>query len=304
MAWHFECLEIEPFLEEATEVAYRRERERISARETAQKRASDALFSSNTCKEGLIWIDTQTAVAEKYFTKEEYFNIWDTQNVNPYEYKLTDFKDTVAFRLFDREQGKLWASPLARETKVNSQYGPRWYRWHHGVDLKLDIGDPVRSVFDGVVRIAKYNRGGYGYYVVVRHENGLETLYAHLSQFTVHVGDELKAGDMVGYGGNTGRSTGPHLHFEVRYRGHAFDPRHMFDFHEEGGRLYFRDFVLTPFHYRELQKETKGQYHRIRNGDSLWVISQRYRTPIQQLCRLNGISRNTVLQVGKVLRVR
>ncbi len=298
--WKFQCDEIEPFMNAAFSGALKNN---VTFEEAPSK--PRAFYSQEeNCAEGLILIDDDTMIAEKYFLHKEYFKIWDTQNVDPYEYKIKDFKDTVLLELFNREKNLAWSQPLARETKVNSKYGARWYRWHHGVDLEIDLGDPIQAVFDGVVRIAKYNRGGYGYYVMIRHDNGLETLYGHLAKYNVKPGDVVKAGDLIGYGGSTGRSTGPHLHFEVRYQGHAFDPRHMFDFDDNGGKLYFREFVLTPFHYKGLINQAKGQYHKVRNGDSLWVISRRYRTPIRQLCRLNGISKSTVLRVGKVLRVQ
>lgn len=298
--WKFKCEEIEPFMKEAFNVSLQSEIKFEDKITQARKVVRDP----NGCSEGLIWVDDETALADQYFTKFDYFGKWDTQNVDPYGYKIKNFKDTVLLELFNREKGSAWSEPLARQTKVNSKYGPRWYRWHHGVDLKIDLGDPVQATFDGVVRIAKYNRGGYGYYVMLRHANGLETLYGHLAKYNVKPGDVVKAGDVIGYGGNTGRSTGPHLHFEVRYQGHAIDPRHMFDFDDNGGRLYFREFVLTPYHYKGLINQSKGQYHRVRNGESLWVISRRYRTPIRRICRLNGISKNSVLRVGKVLRVR
>ena len=255
----------------------------------------------DNCGEELITLSNGMKISEKYFTNEEYFNVWDSKNVNPYDYPLKHFNDTVVIELYNKMKGLDWAPPI-RNTKINSNYGQRWYRWHHGVDLDLEIGDPVYAAFDGVVRIAKYNRGGYGNYVMLRHENGLETLYGHLKSYNVQEGDFVKAGSMIGLGGNTGRSTGAHLHFEVRYKGHAFNPKYLYDFTRD--RLHFSEFYLTPSHYKGLRSQNSAKYHRIRRGDSLWVISRRYRTSISRLCRLNGISRRTTLRIGRRLRVR
>lgn len=115
---------------------------------------------------------------------------------------------------------------------VTSKYGyrPKFGRFHKGVDVKLYIGDTVVSAFDGVVRVVKYDPKGYGNYIVVRHPNGLETIYGHLSKHLVHVNDVVKSGEAIGLGGNTGRSTGSHLHFETRIVGVAINPELMFDF--------------------------------------------------------------------------
>lgn len=109
-------------------------------------------------------------------------------------------------------------------------YRPRFGRMHRGVDLDLNVGDTVVSAFDGRVRIAKYERRGYGYYLVLRHDNGLETVYGHLSRFLVKPDQYIKAGQPIALGGNTGRSTGPHLHFETRFMGIALNPASIIDF--------------------------------------------------------------------------
>lgn len=109
-------------------------------------------------------------------------------------------------------------------------YRPRFGRMHKGVDLNLQVGDTVRASFDGRIRITQYEGKGYGYYVVVRHDNGLETVYGHLSRFLVKPNQYVKAGDPIALGGNTGRSTGPHLHFETRFMGIAINPATIIDF--------------------------------------------------------------------------
>lgn len=149
---------------------------------------------------------------------------WDNQSVNPYGSKalIPDHKDINV---------SSYVAPVS-SNNITSEFGyrPRFGRMHKGIDIKLNIGDSIKSAFDGVVRIARYNPGGYGYYVVVRHYNGLETVYGHMSKYLVHPGQRVKAGQLIGKGGNTGRSTGPHLHLETRYMGIAINPRAIIDF--------------------------------------------------------------------------
>lgn len=120
--------------------------------------------------------------------------------------------------------------PMDSMTRVTSKYGPRRRRMHKGIDLKVQIGDTIRAAFDGKVRIKNFERRGYGYYLVIRHPNGLETVYGHLSKFLVGVNDIVRAGDPIALGGNTGRSTGSHLHFETRFLGQAINPADIIDF--------------------------------------------------------------------------
>ena len=132
-------------------------------------------------------------------------------------------------------------------TKITSPFGPRWRRMHNGLDLKVNIGDTIVAAFDGKVRIVKYERRGYGKYVVIRHDNGLETIYGHLSKQLVEENQLVKAGEVIGLGGNTGRSTGSHLHFETRFLGIAINPIYMFDFPKQ-------DIVADTYTFRK----TKG----------------------------------------------
>ena len=116
---------------------------------------------------------------------------------------------------------------------ITSNFGSRWGRQHKGLDIKVYIGDTIRAAFSGKVRIVRYEGGGYGKYIVIRHNNGLETFYGHLSKQLVDENQEVRAGDVIGLGGNTGRSTGSHLHFETRLCGVALNPALMFDFREQ-----------------------------------------------------------------------
>ena len=257
--------------------------------------------ASDGCQDSYVQLRDDLALPAVYLTKEDYYAIWDSKNLDSYGYDIRNYNDSLAFELFNEARGEKWHAPITN-TRINSKYGMRRGRWHHGSDLDVEIGDPVYAVFDGVVRIAKYNRGGYGYYVLIRHKNGLETLYGHLNKYNVKEGTIVKAGDIIGEGGNTGRSTGPHLHFEIRYKGHSINPTYLFDFKQD--KLLDQNFVLTRAHYAAYIESLKAQYCRIRSGDSLWKISRRYGTSIRKLCRLNGISRRTTLRIGRRLRYR
>lgn len=148
---------------------------------------------------------------------------WEVQRVDAWEYDKIPLKYDIDFNDM--------YFPL-KKTYVTSNYGYRrqFSRQHQGIDLKAMVGDTVYASFDGRVRISQYNRGGYGNYIVIRHFGGLETLYAHLSKMIVKKNDEVKAGDPIGLSGNTGRSTGPHLHFEIRFCGIALNPGKIADF--------------------------------------------------------------------------
>jgi len=235
-----------------------------------------------------------------WLTAEEYYNIWDSERVNPYQFNGLEYKDTVTLTLFYPEQGLHWSNPM-KKSAITSDFGLRRFRWHYGVDLRLNVGDSIKAAFDGVVRMANYDRYGYGHYVLVRHYNGVETLYGHLSKRLVKVGEEIKAGDLLGWGGSTGRSSGPHLHFEVRYQGNAIDPKDFFDF--ESGCLIDHSYTLSPSSFAYLAEANKVVVHRVRSGDTLSGISSKYGVPIAKICKLNGISRNSVIRVGQRLRV-
>lgn len=188
---------------------------------------------------------------------------------------------------------------------MTSTFKYRSGKWHHGVDIDLETGDSVRSTFDGVVRYAQYNRGGFGNLVIVRHYNGLETYYAHLSEINVKPDQEVKAGTFLGKGGNTGHSYGSHLHFEVRFYDNAIDPELVFDF--KTGKLKDENLMIHKglFGYKGGTYYTSGgkKYHRVRSGDTLSAIARRYRTSVARICALNGIKKTAVLRIGKSLRV-
>ncbi|WP_194775590.1 peptidoglycan DD-metalloendopeptidase family protein [Pararhodonellum marinum] len=249
----------------------------------------------------LVQVSEQIQIDSIWVTAFEYFSSWDSKKINIYDFDPKDFKDTVYIKLYDPFFGSNWHKPLD-ETKINSEFGFRRYRWHHGTDLSLKIGDPVYSTFDGIVRMRSYDRNGYGYYVVVRHRNGLETLYGHLSKITVDVGQEVKAGDILGLGGSTGRSTGPHLHYEIRYQGLSINPTEIFDF--SIGRLKMEIYPVTANSFEHVIQAQQVVYHRVRSGENLSTIARRYGVTVGHVTRMNGISSRSILRVGQRLRIR
>lgn len=192
-------------------------------------------------------------------------------------------------------------------TKITSPFGPRWRRMHNGLDLKVNIGDTIVAAFDGKVRIVKYERRGYGKYVVIRHDNGLETVYGHLSKQLVEENQLVKAGEVIGLGGNTGRSTGSHLHFETRFLGIAINPIYMFDFPKQ-------DIVADTYTFRRNQGSKRAgshdtqvadgtiRYHKVKSGDTLSRIAKLRGVSVSTLCKLNRIKPTTTLRIGQVLR--
>ena len=192
-------------------------------------------------------------------------------------------------------------------TKITSKFGPRRRRMHNGLDVKVYIGDTIRAAFDGKVRMVKYERRGYGKYVVIRHDNGLETVYGHLSKQLVKEDQYVEAGEVIGLGGNTGRSTGSHLHFETRFLGQAINPALLFDFEKQDVVADSYLFQKGKNRYRSgrtsaIASNGDVQYYKVRRGDSLSRIAKRTGTSIDALCKLNKISRRATLRIGQVLR--
>jgi len=253
-------------------------------------------------------IQTNFVESFRFGPVEEFFMDWDTSTVDPYQYDVKEITYDFPICLFiSPEDG--YSLPLKSLYKTSS-FGPRWGRHHKGIDFDLNIGDSVLNMFDGMVRISTYSKS-FGHFVVVRHFNGLETLYAHLSERIVMQGDIMKAGDCLGLGGNTGRSTGPHLHFEVRFRGIAFDPENLLSITCQD--ITSDELTIEPalFSYLTYYKRSRssatasgGKYYTIKSGDTLGSIAKKHGTTINHLCRLNGISQNSIIRAGKQLRVR
>lgn len=222
----------------------------------------------------------------------EEYDIWDNYTINPYNVSLVNMTDTIKIDV---------ASYFPPSSKyVTSDFGFRKWRHHNGIDLKVHKGDTVYCAFNGVVRLTRYDRRGYGYFAVIRHDNGLETLYGHLQKFLVHVGDTLKAGDPIGMGGSTGRSTGYHLHLEFRYLGNPINPNDIVDFSTHSVKN--KVFVLTSTNFGYKKEIDKIRYWTVKQGDTLGRIAQKTGVSVAKLCALNGIKRNTILRIGRKIR--
>lgn len=222
----------------------------------------------------------------------EEYDIWSDSQINPYKVDLKEMKDTVKLDLSG------YVPPITKH--VTSDFGFRRWRFHYGIDLKVEKGDSVLCAFDGTVRLTRRDRRGYGYFVLVRHFNGLETLYGHLARITVNPGDTIKAGVPVGLGGNTGRSTGYHLHFELRYLGNPLNPNDLIDFQSCCTKNNILQLNASHFSYKK--EIDKIRFWKVRRGDTLGRIAKRTGVSISKLCKINGIKRSTKLRVGRNLR--
>ena len=218
---------------------------------------------------------------------------------------------------------------------ITSNFGARWGRQHKGLDIKVYIGDTIRAAFSGKVRIGKNEPRGYGKYVVIRHYNGLETYYAHMSKQLVREDQEVRAGEPIGLGGNTGRSTGSHLHFETRLCGVALNPALMFDFRNQDvtGDFYtyhrrkyaaesaqatrLRGANTTTHNSRfdtdddddelaiaapEASFAPETHFHKVKKGETLQSIARKRGMSIDALCKLNHIGKNIRLMPGQILK--
>ncbi|HLV41910.1 MAG TPA: M23 family metallopeptidase [Brumimicrobium sp.] len=198
--------------------------------------------------------------------------------------------------------------------RVTSRYGYRRGRYHNGIDISLNTGDTVVAAFDGKVRYSKYNKSGFGNLVIIRHYNGLETFYAHLSELIVVPNQWVKAGDPIGLGGNTGNSYGAHLHFETRFYDAPMNPEEIIDFKNKKIRdqnLFVHQGLFRPgaapshaLHAASAAGMVSEAYYRVQSGDTLGHIARKNRTTVSQLCKLNNIKTTTTLKIGRTLRVR
>lgn len=249
---------------------------------------------------------------------------WD----NIYAHRATEMPDSFLIDL----QNFCMPTP---SRIVTSNFGARWGRQHKGIDLKVYTGDTIRSAFKGKVRMVKYERKGYGNYIVIRHDNGLETTYAHLSKSLVSEEQDVEAGDVIGLGGNTGRSTGSHLHFETRLCGMAINPAILFDFrnqdvvadtylfrkatHSEESKLanavrgkvnggqYTREQVTGKEEVivRSVdndEAQPRSRYHKVKKGETLSIIAKKHGTTVSKLCKLNKISKSKKLKLGQLIK--
>lgn len=254
--------------------------------------------------------EERPATEESIFIPSEvlYKDRWDTLYIRTGKVNFAEIHDSTFLWLNNPSETEFH---FPYKGKLLSKYGWRSGRVHAGMDIKLETGDTVVSAFDGKVRIARV-MSGYGKMVVVRHHNGLETVYAHLSKIIVNINDEVKAGDPLGLGGRTGRATTSHLHFETRYLGEHFNPDRIIDF--ENFTL-IRDTLLINKDFWHPLKATNTvasahdpnlvskKYHTIKKGDTLSIIARKYNTSVKAICKLNGIKETKILQLGKKLRV-
>lgn len=184
-------------------------------------------------------------------------------------------------------------------------YRPRRRRMHYGMDVKVFIGDTIRAAFDGKVRVVKnQGRRGYGKYIVIRHDNGLETVYGHLSKQIVEINQLVRAGEPIALGGNTGRSTGSHLHFETRFLGIPINPALMFDFEKQDIVADHYTFTKTKTSKGTARSMASGEglFYKVKKGDTLSKIASRQGVSVDKLCKLNRITKKTILRPGQVLR--
>lgn len=288
-----------------------------STRRPAQHQAEHQdLLAYQTTVNDQIKLQQTLDYMENIFTEEEepeldiYTEGWDSGLVNAYA--GAEVPDTKVIDVTN------FCMPTLGYVTSPYGYRRRFRRMHKGIDLKVQTGDTIRAAFDGKVRLTRYERRGYGYYVILRHENGLETVYGHLSKFLVDPNQYVKAGDPIALGGNTGRSTGSHLHFETRYMGYAINPAAIFDF--ENHTTHTDQFTFNKSSYKDSRnyapakrtKSTKGtavassgaNTVKVRKGDTLGKIAIANGTTVAKLCALNGISKTTKLSIGRAIKVR
>lgn len=259
-----------------------------------------------------------------------YLEGWDSDLVNPYKnanVPSTKVIDVTGFHM--PIKGNYITSPYG--------YRPAFRRVHKGVDMRAAVGDTVYAAFSGKVRLTKFERGGYGFYVILRHDNGLETVYGHLTRFLVQPNQTVRAGQPIALSGNTGRSTGPHLHFETRFMGYAINPAAIIDFasrtthtdtytfnkstytesrNYNPGRRYAAAASSYKPRHSSTSPSSKKSYsnkrerrsasrstHKVRAGESLSSIAAKNGTTVAKLKKMNGI-RGDKVQKGKVIRVK
>lgn len=247
----------------------------------------------------------------------EFFNSYNIQNQEP-QHSILHFQHSNlnAIKLsLDSMPDSLYISCAdycypTESQRITSRFGNRGSRFHYGIDVGVQYGDTIRAPFSGTVRTATYQRGGYGRYVVISHDNGLESVMAHFSRTLVKEGDQVAAGQPIGLGGSTGRSTGPHLHLEFRLFGNAFNPEKLIDFNSRNVYLsdvenhYFMTKADTYSHRPQLEEMKRAAYHRVRSGETLSHIARRYGTSIRRLCALNGIKETSIIRIGQRIRYR
>lgn len=226
------------------------------------------------------------------------YKSWNTMNPNPYLNDISKDDTTLYLVLEGTDKLGLYVPPV--EGKITSEFGWRDGRNHSGIDIDLHVWDTVVAAFPGMVRVATTWQG-YGRVVVIRHYNGLETTYGHLHRIKVKPGQTLQAGELIGLGGSSGRSTGSHLHFECRFKGIPINPMRFISFEENA--LLNDTLILKKIQWGYVAYPKGAKFYTIRWGDNLYEIAKEYGTTIRKLKEMNGLGRRTVLRVGQKLRV-
>ena len=229
-----------------------------------------------------------------------YYTEWD-------EDISTLFKDQIALDTsytLELENTEVGCFNMPSYGPLSSPFGWRNNRYHKGIDIQLRKGDTVTCAFDGMVRFAQ-KKGGYGNVVIVRHYNGLETVYGHLSKIKVKEGQVVAAGDLLGLAGSTGKSTGPHLHFEVRFMGVPVNPQYFISV--DHGNLFFNTVVLKKNKAGLLAAfHPTAEFHTVERGETLIELANHYGTTPANIRSLNGMTPKQYIRLkqGMVLRVR
>ena len=226
------------------------------------------------------------------------YKSWNTLLPHPYKNDICTSDTESIFCLTDNYMNCGYGHPF--EGVITSRFGWRDGRHHNGIDIDLIRGDTVVSAFRGVVRLAKWT-GGYGRTIIIRHHNGLETIYAHLYKFLVKPGDVVDPGQPIARGGNSGASRGSHLHFETRFKGKALNPESLIDFKKF--QLHSDSLVIRKTRSSYVAFQPGTLFHKIKGGDYLYKIANQYGISVNQICKWNSIKRNTILIAGKSLRV-
>lgn len=282
----------------------------------AQQPVPDTVkVNSVTCASDTMLNDNEGLEVDSLQAPEEalYKNNWNSTQIKYPASTFPDKKDTIVITLVGPND-HAFVAPV--KGQILSKFGRRGRRMHTGTDIRLNSGDTVRCAFDGRVRLAK-RFSGYGNLVLVRHNNGLETIYAHLKAIKVKVNEEVKAGDLLGLGGRTGRATCNHLHFETRLFGEPFDSNKYIDFNTfalSTDKIYYKNHQfendLNNFKIKQIPDRMLANWdsgtplkHVIRRGDTLSVIARKYHTSVKKICSVNKITAQKTLRVGSVLMI-
>jgi murein DD-endopeptidase MepM/ murein hydrolase activator NlpD len=270
----------------------------------------DQLFDMETIPEGLI-DEVTTAIAKaksksvlshvkssNSFPAADLYTSWEINNLFPKQDMLKMKGDTSVNLLLQGDLQGDYFHPY--NGTVTSEFGWRDSAQHNGIDIDLNKGDKVSSAFDGMVRVAK-NCGGFGNVVIVRHYNGLETVYAHLSKIKVKPGQVILAGQVIGLGGSTGHSTGSHLHFELRFKGVPINPRYLISF--SGQKLVCNEITIKKTKWGLAAYPTHIKVYQVQKGDTVFDIAKHYATTTTSIKEINGLPYKTRLRVGQVINV-